>query len=270
MKIDNNTKIVCSIASKQGALGPAMHNSAYKYLELNFVYLALTVNDLKNAINGIKALHFQGSAVSMPHKQKIMKYLDKVDGVAKKIGAVNTVLNNDGKLIGYNSDWIGAVSALKEKTNLKNKKVVLIGAGGVARAIAYGLKLNKAKIYIFNRNKNKAKLLAKEFNLSFGGNIQDIKNIKDYDILINATSVGFIDPKQSIVNSEIIKPNKIIMDVVFNQKNTELLKIAKIKKCKVIPGYRMLIYQALFQFKLFTGKEASFNVMEKELLKLLK
>ena len=196
-----------------------------------------------------------------------MKYLDKIDPIAKKIGAVNTVSNDNDILTGYNSDWIGAMEALKEISDLKNKSVILIGAGGAARAIAYGLEENQAKVTIFNRTSEKAKELSKEFNLIFGGNLDEIKNIDDYDILINATSVGFhpgID--KCVVDESIIKKNKIVMDVVPNPLETPFLRIVKNKGCKIIPGYRMLIYQALFQFELYTGKKAPFEVMEKALL----
>lgn len=271
MQIDNETKIISSIAIKQSKLGAAMHNSAYQHLGLNFIYIPLTVSDCKNAVAGIRALNFRGSAVSMPHKQEVMKYLDKIDSVAKKIGAVNTIANDDSILTGYNSDWIGAMDALKEVCDLQNKTVVLIGSGGAARAIAYGLKENGSKVIIFNRTPEKAEILAKEFNLEFGGSIEYIKKLEDYDILINATSVGFYpNVEESIVDESTLKENKIVMDVVFNPLETPLLKFAKNKKCKVVPGYRMLIYQALFQFELFTGKKAPFEIMEKALIDILK
>ena len=167
-----------------------MHNSAYQYLGLNFVFIPLVVTDCKNAVAGIRALNFRGTAVSIPHKEEVMRYLNNIDTKAKSIGAVNTISNDNGILTGYNSDWIGAVEALKEVTVLENKKVILIGAGGAARAIAYGLSVSKANVIIFNRSPEKAKKLAQTFKLEVGGNLNSVKNIKDYDILINATSVG--------------------------------------------------------------------------------
>ena len=271
MKINDKTQIIGSISIKKNKLGPIMHNSAYDYLGMNFVYLELETTDCKNAINGIKALNFKGSAISMPYKEKVIKYIDKIDPIAKKIGAVNTILNNNGTLEGYNSDWIGAINALKEITPLQNKRVVLLGAGGAAKAIAYGLTQNKAKVIIFNRNIEKAKKLAKEFNLVYGGNLGNLREIKDYDILINATSVGFYPEEgKSPVSKDSIKENKIVMDVVFYPLESKFTKDAKSKGCEVILGYKMLIHQALFQFKLWTGKEAPFKVMEEALLKILK
>ena len=138
-----------AISTKKSKLGASMHNAAYQNLGANYVYIPIAVTDLHNAIIGLKALDFRGTAVSMPYKQEIIKYLDKIDPTAKKIGAVNTVLNEGGTLIGYNSDWIGAVEALKEVTKLKGKTAILIGAGGASRAIAYGLKENKTNVIVF-------------------------------------------------------------------------------------------------------------------------
>lgn len=271
MQIDNETRILGSIAGNQSNLGTTMHNAVYEAMGLNCVYLALNVKNVKNAVEGLRALNFRGSAVSMPHKQGVMKYLNEINPIAKKIGAVNTILNENGILTGYNSDWTGAIDALKEKTNLENKKVALIGAGGAARAIAYGLKKSKSKVVIFNRTVEKAKELAKEFDLEFGGNIENFKKIQDYDILINATSIGFYpQSNKSIIEKDQLKENKIVMDIVFKPLETLLLRYAKSKNCITIPGYRMLIYQALFQIKLWTNKKAPFEVMEKALLTVLK
>lgn len=269
--VDDKTKIVSSIAGKRSKLSAAMHNAAYEDLGLNFLYIPFKVEDLKSAIVGIKALGFRGSAVTMPYKKEVMKHLDNLDKTAKKIGAVNTILNNDGKLTGYNSDWIGAMESLKEICVLKNKKVVLVGAGGAARAIAYGLKENNAEVFIFNRTVEKAKELTEEFNLHFGGSPDDITKLDDYDILINATSVGFnLEAGKSIVDSSSMKKNKIVMDVVTHPIITPILDLAQKKNCKIISGYKMLIYQAIFQIRLWTGKEPKFEVMEKALLDALK
>ncbi|MBI4008971.1 shikimate dehydrogenase, partial [Candidatus Roizmanbacteria bacterium] len=135
---------------------PSIHNAGYKKLGIDseFIYLSAEVKseDLKMAIDGARILGIRGISVTMPHKQEVMKYLDKIDKEAKKIGAVNTIVNNDGTLIGFNTDSIGALEALEKKTNLKGKKVAVIGAGGAARAIIYGLKKKGSKVQIFNRS----------------------------------------------------------------------------------------------------------------------
>ena len=262
MIITNETRIAGSLAAKQSKLGAAMHNAAYETMNENIIYIPFTIKDCKNAIVGVKALNFIGATVSMPYKQEIMIYLDKIDPTAQKIGAVNTIQNKDGFLIGYNSDWIGAMTALKEVCTLENKRVALIGAGGAARAIAFGLKENKAIVTIYNRTEEKGITLAKDFNLIYGGTPD---KISDYDILINATSVGFMDDN-CIVKS--VKEGTVVMDVVFNKKETPLLKLAK--NCKHVHGYKMLIYQAMFQIELWTGKKPPYDIMEKELLEALR
>jgi shikimate dehydrogenase len=262
MIVSDTTRIAGSLAGKQSKIGSVMHTAAYEAMHEDMIYIPFTVTDVKSAIAAIRALHFVGTAVSMPHKQEVMKYLDKIDPVAKEIGAVNTVLNRNGILTGYNSDWIGAMAALKEVCTIRNKKVALLGAGGAARAIAYGLKANKAVVTIYNRSEKKGKMLAKDFGHAYGGRPNQAK---DYDILINATSVGFLDEK-SIISS--VKEGTIVMDVVFNRKETPLLKIAR--NCRHVYGYKMLIYQAIFQIELWTGKSPSFKVMETALLNALK
>lgn len=268
MRITKDTKVVVSLANKQSSLGAAMHNAGYEVLGTNFVYIPITTDDCKNAIAGIRGLGIRGASVSIPHKQEVIRYLDKIDPVAKTIGAVNTVANDNGVLTGYNSDWIGAVAALKEVTNLNDKKAIVIGAGGAARAIVYGLTKNKAKVTVYNRTVDKGKELADSFRVSFGGDLKDVRKASDYDIVINTTSVGF-GSDESLVDEEFFRPNTVAMDVVFVPAETEFLKKAKTAGCKIVPGYRMLIHQALFQMELFTGKKAPFDVMEKALLEVL-
>lgn len=125
-----------------------MYNSAFQYLDLNFIYISLGVKDEKNALTGIKEFNFKGSTVTMPFKKSIIKHLDKIDEHAQKIGAVNVIENKNGILKGYNSDYLGVVNSIKGVTEIKGKKVILLGAGGVARAIAYGLKINGANVAI--------------------------------------------------------------------------------------------------------------------------
>jgi shikimate dehydrogenase len=268
MTVDSNTNFISSLSGKRSKYGAAIHNAAYENLNVNFIYVPFAVNNIKDAVAGLKAMSFTGSAVSMPYKQEVMKHLDEIDETAQKIGAVNVIHNRYGRLKGHNSDWVGAIDSLKEITELKNKKVLLVGAGGVARAIAYGLKINDAEVVIFNRTFDKAKILAQEFNLKY----DEMKNLEnyDYDILINATPVGsgsFIG--KAIVSEDFVQEGKIIMDVIANPTITHLLEMAQKKNCKIISGYRMLIYQAIFAIELWTGKRPEFDVMEEALLKYI-
>jgi shikimate dehydrogenase len=267
MHIDNETKIVCSLGARQSRLGAMMHNAAYRHLMVNYIYVPFTVADLEGSIRGMRALGFRGSSVTMPFKEDAIRYIDRIDPIAADIGAVNTISNENSVLAGYNSDWIGAVEALREVSKLRGRKAVLLGAGGAARAIAYGLKMNGAEVVILNRNTKRARELSGSLNVEFGGCIRDLKKIKDYDILINATSVGFYpDVKNSIIGAEQMKEGRVVMDVVFRPEETMFLRCARSRKCITVAGYKMLLHQAVFQVELFTGKKAPFRVMEKALL----
>jgi shikimate dehydrogenase len=241
-----------------------MHNVAFEHLKLNYVYFALTVTDVENALRGMRALKIRGFSVSMPHKIEVMKYLDRIDETAKAIGAVNTITNDDGVLTGYNSDWIGAMTALKEATKIKDKNVLVIGAGGAARAIVYGLSREGAKIRVVNRTASKAKELAEKYQASFGGP-EELENVSDYDILMNATSVGSNEPSKSLVPKRLLSSEQTVFDVVFMPPESKLIREAKEKGCKTVPGWKMLLYQAVWQFEKYTAKKAPVRVMEKAL-----
>jgi len=269
--INDETKVLGVIGEfAENSMSKYMHNAVFKEDNLNLVYMPFKVRkeELKEFIKNFREFDFKGSSVTIPHKVDINKYIDEIDETAEKIGAVNTIVNKNGKLIGYNTDYYGAVQALKEKTQLSNEKILVIGAGGGARAVIYGLKKENSEITITNRTINNAESLAKEFNVNF----DDIKNMKkligNKDIIINTTSVG-MNPN---INESIIKENefsegKLVMDIVYKPVNTKLIKLAKKAKCNVITGDRMLIYQAIKQFSLWTGKDPNFKMMESSLTK---
>ncbi|MEK6833104.1 MAG: shikimate dehydrogenase [Nanoarchaeota archaeon] len=259
--INTKTQIIAGIADGVSDKATIMYNKSIQNLKLNSIYLAFSLKNIEYAVKAIKSLNFLGATISMPFKEKVINYLDKISKEAKDIGAINTVVNKNGLFIGYNTDFIGAIQALKKKTSLKNKKVILIGAGGVAKAIAYGLNKEGCKVIILNRTLNKAKKLAKRYNFEFAS-LKELKNIKKYDIIINATSVGFKNNKK-IIDKSFIRKNKVLMDVVFDPVETQLIKDAKRKKCKIVTGLDMLIYQAIAQFELFYNKKPSFNILKK-------
>lgn len=264
------TKLAGSIAAKQSDLGPIIHHAGYDHLGLDYLYLPLEVSDGESAIEAIRALNFVGVAVSMPFKQEVMQYLDEIEPVAKEIRAVNTVVREGAKLVGYNSDWIGALNALSEVTDLKDKQVAVIGAGGAARAIVYALRKSGAHVTIYNRTAEDGKGLAEAFGQEFGGTPADLTRSNAYDIVINATSVGFKDPEsRPVIDLSVLESKPIVFDVVFSPLETPLLKAARDKGCLVVPGYRMLLHQALFQFEKFTGKKAPIEVMERALREAL-
>lgn len=264
--INAQTKICCLIGNPVAhSLSPPIHNAAYQKLGINYVYLAFRITDLAKAITGIREFGIKGISVTIPYKEKILKYLDDLDPLARKIGAVNTVVNHSGFLKGYNTDCWGAIKALKEKTKLYRKKVAILGAGGACRAIASGLKEEGAKIILINRSIEKAKKLAKEFLLDDYFPLERIDMIKKAEIIINATSVGTLS-NESLINKEMLESKQIVFDIVYNPKETKLIKEAKASGCRVVYGYKMLLYQAVYQFKLFTGRKAPVELMEKTLL----
>jgi shikimate dehydrogenase len=268
--INSKTKI-CMIFgdSVEKSLSPIMHNSAFEDLRIDdqFVFLAANIqaSKLKEAINAIKALNIKGVSLTVPHKEKALKYLDEVDRFAEKIGSVNTVINESGVLKGYNTDWLGAIHALKNKTPLDGKKVAVIGAGGAARAIIYGLTVERAKVKIYNRTLEKAKALSREFRCSYGF-LEELNLVKDMDIIINASSIGMNNFDETPIKKEFIKPQHLVFDIVYIPFETRLLKEAKGQGAKIIYGIEMLLYQGIAQFELFTGKKAPEDVMRKALI----
>ncbi len=251
------------------SLSPAMHNTAFSALGIKAVYGLLPVapKDLKAAINGIRALGIKGVSVTVPHKENVMEYLDEIDDIAKEIGAVNTIINQDGHLFGTNTDWIGAKNALEDITTLLNKQAVVVGAGGAARAIVYALVKSGAKVAIYNRTFSKAEELAKKFGAK-AISLDELPKATG-DILIQTTNVGLREDK-SLVPKEILPRFEIVMDIVYIPLETRLLREAREAGCKVINGLKMLVYQGVEQFRLWIGKAPPIELMEKAALKMLK
>lgn len=263
--------VLCgSIASRPSVLGVAMHNAAYKAMGLPFTYVAFGIENTREAVLAMRYLGIRGLGVSMPHKIEIMQYLDALDEIAAKIGAVNTVVNDGGRLTGYNTDWIGAMRALEEKIDIAGKRSVVVGAGGAARAIVYGLVSKQSQVTVYNRTIRKGEKLAEDFGVRFGGGLAELSSIKDYDILVNATSVGFNAPEESVIPSSLLREGKVVLDVVFIPPRTKLIQDAESRGCIAISGIRMLVHQAVYQFELYTAKQAPFEVMEKALLEAIR
>ena len=258
--------ILCSsIAGKIGGLGILMHNRAYQQANLDAVYVSFEPAGAKEAIDAMRALGIRGMGVTMPYKIEVMQYLDRIDDTAAKIGAVNTIVNQEGILTGYNTDYKGAIDSLLELTELKGKKVAMFGAGGVARAILYGLRKEGAEVTVFNILPDQGKALCEEMGGCFGGITSDYSKDRNWDILINATSVGF-QSQETILKQEEIPEGIIVLDVVFNPMKTIFAEEAKKAGCRVIPGTKMLILQAIAQDELYLGLRPSYEVMEAALI----
>jgi shikimate dehydrogenase len=258
-----NPTLCISVAEKPGKFGITVHNAGYRALGLNFMYKTFAINDIKGAIIGVRSLGIRGCSVSMPFKEKVIPFLDRLDPLAKKIGAVNTIVNDNGQLIGYNTDVIAVEKSLKPLQIKNDKDIIIFGAGGVSRAILVALKNLKLKnITVTNRTTRKGERLAKEFNVNF---IQWSKreNVKA-EVLINATSIGmFPNIFSSPISKNKIKNSQIVMDVVATPPKTKLIKIANKQGKITVDGLKLSLYQAFTQFKLYTGRNPPIQVMQK-------
>ena len=263
-KINKDTVICISIAAKPGNFGANFHNAAYKHLNLNWAYVPKKVVsdiDLERAINGMNVSGIKGCSVSMPHKETVIQYLDELDSSAKKIGAVNTIVQNvSGYLKGYNTDFYGAKKAL-EQAEIKGREVLLIGAGGVAKSIGLSVTELGGILTVANRTYEKAKELSEKLNAKVKP-WEQVNNSSAY-LLINATSVGMNNPDEMIVKKDVIRKFSVVMDVVIYPAETKLLRIAKEMGKDIIPGTLMCVYQAAEQFKIYTGFEAPKEIVKK-------
>jgi shikimate dehydrogenase len=269
MDINNDTKILAVIGNPvKHSKSPLIHNKGIEVKNLNFKYFAFEVENIENAIIAMKELGITGYSVTIPHKLNVIKYLDRIDPLAEKIGAVNTVHNENGKLVGYNTDLNGAINPIKEKTNIKGKNAYVVGAGGAAKAIIAGLKNEGANVTIFARRIEQASELAEEFKVS----AKELSEIDDgFDIIINATPVGMHpNVDNSPVNKEIFKEGQIVMDAVYNPLNTKFLMDAKESGAEIIYGTEMFLEQAFTQFKIFTGIDAPKEEMREVFLEEMK
>ena len=267
----NSTTRLCALIGNpvEHSMSPLMHNAAFEKLGLNFIYLAFKVENLEYAMNGMRGLNIKGFNVTIPYKTKVMKFLDEVDETARKIGAVNTVVNDRGFLKGFNTDWVGAIMSIEKKVSIKGKKIVILGAGGAARAIAFGMKKRGGRITILNRTVKKAEELSKELGCKFGP--LDKVNEIECDILINATPVGMY-PRvdESLVGRDVLKNIDIVFDAIYNPPKTKLLMDAESVGCLTIDGVDMLVLQGAAAFELWTGKKPDVELMKKVVVQNLR
>ncbi len=243
------------------SLSPVFQNALLKYIGLNAIYLAFEVKpeELRDALRGFKAIGIRGINITIPHKEAIMEYLDEIDPVAQKIGAVNTVKFENGKAKGYNTDWIGFIKALKMLvSSVKGEKVLVLGAGGASKAVIYALLHEEAEVFLWNRTKEKALNLAKRFNdrLTAVNRPEDV--IKKVKIIVNTTSVGLKEDDPEIFDYSLITPENIVVDIIY--KETKLIKRAKEVGAKYQDGLPMLLWQGIESFKIWNGCEAPYSV----------
>ena len=276
--IDTRTKLVGLLGRPLGhSFSPAMHNRAFQTLGLNYCYLPIevTAEDLATVAAGIAKMNFAGYNVTIPHKIRIMDCLDTIDPLAQAIGAVNTVTIRNGRTTGYNTDGIGFAHSLEAagEPSVKNKSVLILGAGGAARAIAMTLADQGAtRIVICNRTESKASTLSRDVNqqgrecaTAIPMDAVTMTNaLRDTDILINTTSIGMHpQDQQSPIANHLIQSHLVVCDIVYNPPLTHLLKMAQEKGCRIVRGIGMLLYQGAASFQLWTGRDAPVDIMRR-------
>lgn len=256
------------------SISPIIHNTLFREMNFNSIYVPFKVDTIGNFMREFRKLDIRGYSVTIPHKESVINHLDAIDPMAKKIGAVNTIVNRDGQLVGYNTDCEAAIKVLEgadsrgerpfphtKHAHLREKRVTIIGAGGAARAIAFGLKECHAQATIINRNYARAQSLARDVGC-IARKIDDPQAF-DTDILINATPVGMY-PKinETPIDKDKLKPGMIVFDTIYNPIETKLLRDAKAQGCWTVSGLSMFAYQAAAQFKLWTGQMPSVEIIE--------
>jgi shikimate dehydrogenase len=251
------------------SLSPAMHNAAFAALGVNGVYIPMRPSDLADGFRGLRSLGFIGVSVTVPFKVAIMDFLDTIDPVARKIGAVNTLLfertANEIRCKGFNTDWLGSNQALAEEIDLNGSTVLIIGAGGAARAVGFGLIEAGARVLLTNRTEAKGRELAAQLNCPFlpPGELATVHA----DALINTTSVGMAPHADGLpIQPELLSHFPVVMDIVYAPLKTRLLHEAADRGCRTIDGLQMLQYQGAAQFTLWTNLAAPHAVMRQALM----
>ncbi len=277
--------IVCGVIGDpiEHTMSPMMHNAAFKTLRLDYAYVPFKVKslELKKAIEGIRGLNIRGLNVTIPHKVAVMQFLDRIDPLAEKIGAVNTIVNDAGILTGYNTDATGFLQTLHDKDiDPREKRVILLGAGGAARALGNILAEERAQITILNRKQELswAEDLAHRLIHYYKADVntgelthENVQRAIDgADILVNATSIGMSpDDDQTPAPADLLGANLTVFDVVYNPLQTRLLREAKTAGARTIDGLEMLVWQGAIAFEKWTGEKAPVDVMRQSVQSLL-
>ncbi len=242
------------------SLSPVMHNAAFAATGFNGVYAAIRVKDIRLAAAGMRSLGLRGASVTLPHKETVMACLDTIDPSARRIKAVNTIVNADGELKGFNTDCAGALQALREKVPVSGQTVAVIGAGGAARAVIHGILSAGGTVCVFNRSRDKGEALATELGAEFRP-LEEF-TAERFEILVNTSPVGMTpQAEQSPVPREKLRPGMVVMDIVYTPLKTRLLIEAEAAGCVTIDGLAMFVYQGARQFELWTGLSAPVDIM---------
>jgi shikimate dehydrogenase len=273
--IDSQTQLYCIFGSPvRHSLSPIMHNAAFRCRGINAVYLAFEPSSGKDAMQAMRALPMAGASITIPFKASVIPFLDHIDTLAKNIGAVNTVKFGNLGLEGFNTDGLGALGALEEKTGpVSGKKILLLGTGGSSRAIAFTLCTKGALLSIAGRKSESHQSLMNDLTVQFNNiksyNIGSLtsEDISSHEVIINSTPLGMHDSDALPINTDILTPDHTVFDIVYRPHETPLLKAAHARGSRVVYGIEMLIRQGAAQFTLWTDAEPPVEVMREELMK---
>ncbi|MDO8526982.1 MAG: shikimate dehydrogenase [Deltaproteobacteria bacterium] len=265
MKINKDTKLIFSIAERPGNFGTTFFNRAFACLELDYIYKALRLSpdgDLDAVIRAIRALGIAGCSVTMPFKERVLPLLDRLDPQAKKIGAVNTIVNTDGVLTGYNTDFSGVLNVVRENLDVRGKTALVCGLGGVAKAVVPALQELGATVFVTGRDEKKLKSFLQTVSAE-GFPWHDLEKAKGF-LFVNATSVGMAPAEEtSIVSTSTLKNFEAVLDVVGQPSETKLIQTAKSLGLKTVTGGQMVVEQAVCQFQLYTGQKFPREILNK-------
>ncbi len=281
--VDSGTQLCCLIGDPVAqSPSPGMHNSTFRSAGLNFIYLSFRVPaaELEAAVNGLRAIGVRGFNVTIPHKAAVTKLVDTLDSISSDLGAVNTVVNDDGKLFGVNTDIEGFITPLKDKEiHLMHRRSMILGAGGAARACIAGLVHEGCtEFVILNRTNERASRMVSDFKQKFDFeaevaplNVENIaRSIGSVDLVVNATPIGmYPNVSESPIPKNLLREEQVIYDIVYKPVKTKLIEYAETVGATVIHGYEMLVSQAAGSFSLWTGVEAHKGVMRRTVLQLL-
>ncbi|MBN1535019.1 MAG: shikimate dehydrogenase [Spirochaetes bacterium] len=266
MEINAHTELYCILGNPvRHSLSPVIHNTAFRSSGTNAVYLAFTPVNLKEGIQALRTLGIRGASITIPYKIEVLKLLDQIDPMAEAIGSVNTLLLENGRLSGYNTDAYGAVKPMLEREiPIEKSQFLVIGNGGAARAVAYSILHRGGAVAITGRNSNNIARFAEELRGAFPDRVAyrqisalDRTFMTEIDVIINTTPVGMApDPARAPIDPSLLRKEHVVFDIVYTPHETLLLREAKKRRCDIIHGIEMLIHQGARQFEIWTGRTA--------------
>ncbi len=269
MTLDGKTQVYGILGYPvKHSLSPVFQNKAFEHFSINAVYVPFEVKPEKfeTAFRGLKALGIKGVNITLPHKEKALELSDFIDSHAQAIGSANTLKITEEGVYAYNTDWVGFLKAVKKLTpQLRNLKVLVLGAGGSARAVLYALRLERAEVFLWNRTEERARRLCEEFGCFHIKRPEDV--LEEVELIVNTTSLGLKEEDPPIFDYKKLNPRHRVMDIIY--KDTPLLKSARERECLYQDGLDMLLYQGMESFKIWTGYDVPYEVVKSSVLEYL-